>query len=58
MSTTHWTEGAYDTSARGTAQQWPIPVKRPARLTWSKAGGTADGKLVNGLFAYSLFTAR
>ena len=69
MSSTHRTEGAYNTSTRGMAQQWPIPVKRPARLTWSKAGGPAHltwskaggpahGKPVNGLFAYSPFTAR
>ena len=35
----------------------PIPVKRLARLTWSKGGGPAHGKPVNGLFAYSPFTA-
>ena len=29
----------YDTSTRGTAQQRPIPVKRPAHLTWSKVAG-------------------
>ena len=50
--------GAYDTSTRGTAQQRPIPVKRPARLTWSKGGEPAHGKPGNGLFAYSPFTAR
>ena len=58
MSSTHWTEGAYDASTRGTAQQRPIPVKRPAHLTWSKGGGPAHGKPVNGLFAYSPFIAR
>ena len=69
MSSTHWTEGAYDMSIRGTAQQKPIPVKRPARLTWSKGGGPAHltwskggglahGKPVTGMFAYSPFTAR
>ena len=36
----------------------PIPVKRPARLTWSKGGGPAHGKPVNDMFAYSPFTAR
>ena len=55
MSSTHWTEGAYDTSTRGTAQQRPIPVKRPARLTWSKDSGLAHEKPVNGLFANSPF---
>ena len=58
MSFTYWTEGAYDTSTRGTAQQRPIPVKRSARSTWSKGGGPAHGKPVNGLFVYSPFTAR
>ena len=58
MSSTYWTEGAYDTSTRGTAEQRPIPVKRPTRLTWSKGGGPAHGKPVNVLFAYSPFTAR
>ena len=52
----HWTEGAYDTSTRGTAQQRPIPMKRPARFTWSKGGGPAHGK--PGMFAYRPFTAR
>ena len=33
-------------------------MKRPAHLTWSKGGGSAHGKPVNGLFAYSPFTAR
>ena len=33
-------------------------MKRPTRLTWSKGGGPAHGKHVNGLFAYSPFTAR
>ena len=51
-------KGAYDTATRGTAQQRPIPVKRPAHLTWSKGGGPAHGKPVNGLFAYSPVTAR
>ena len=55
---THWTEGAYDTSTRGTTQQGPIPVKRPARFTWSKDGRPAHGKPVNGMFAYSPFTVR
>ena len=27
MSSTHWTQSAYDTSTRGTAQQWPIKFK-------------------------------
>ena len=58
MSSTHWIEGAYDTSTHGTAQQRPIPVKGPARLTWLKGGGPARGKPVNDLFAYSPFTAR
>src|SRR3954471_1562086 len=58
MSSTHWIEGAYDMLTRGTAQQRPIPMKRPARLTWSKGGGPAHGKPVNGLFAYSPFTTR
>ena len=31
-------------------------MKRPTRLTWSKGGGPAHGKPVNGLFAYSPFT--
>ena len=57
MSSAHWTEGAYDTATRGTAQQRPIPVKRPARLT-SKGGWPAHGKPIKGLFAYSPFTAR
>ena len=57
MSSTHWTEGAYDTSTRGMAQQRPIPVKWPARLTWSKGDGLAHGKPINGLIAYSPFTA-
>ena len=39
----------------GMAQQRPIHVKRPARLTWSKGGGPAHGKPVNGIFAYSPF---
>ena len=58
MSSTHWTEGTYDTSTHGTAEQRTIPMKRPARLTWSKGGGMAHRKPVNGLFAYSPFTAR
>ena len=33
-------------------------MKRPARLTWLKGGEPAHGKPVNGLFAYSPFTAR
>ena len=49
--------GAYDTSTRGMTQQRPIPVKRPARLTWSKAGGPAHGKPINSMFEYSPFTA-
>ena len=58
MSSAHWTKGTYDTATRGTAQQRPIPVKRPAHLTWSKGGGLAHEKPVNGLFAYSPFTTR
>ena len=53
-----WAGGAYDTSTHGTAQQRPILVKRPARLTWSKGDGPAHGKHVNGLFVYSPFTSR
>ena len=33
-------------------------MKRPAHLTWSKGGGPAHGQPVNGMFAYSPFTAR
>ena len=40
------TEGAYDTSTRGAAQQRPIHVTRPAHLTWSKGGGSAHGNLL------------
>ena len=29
-------------------------MKRPARLTWSKGGGPAHGKPVNGMFAAHL----
>ena len=28
MSSIHWTGGSYDRSTRGTAPQWPIPVKK------------------------------
>ena len=42
MSSTHWTEGANDTLTRGMAQQRPIPVKRLARLTWSKGNIHVD----------------
>ena len=58
MSSAHWTEGAYDTATCGTAQQRPIPMKRPANLSWSKGGGSAHVKPVKGMFAYSPFTAR
>ena len=50
-------QGAYDTATRGMAQQRPIPVKRPACLTWSKGDEPAHGKPVNDMFAYSPFTA-
>ena len=33
-------------------------MKRLARLTWSKGGGPAHRKPVNGIIAYSPFTAR
>ena len=58
MSSTHWTEGAYDRSTRGMAKQRPIPVKRPAHLTWSKDGGPAQGKPVNDMLPYSPYTTR
>ena len=41
MSSIHWTEGAYDTSTRGTDQQGPIPVKRLARYLLTKSNGLA-----------------
>ena len=54
----HWTEGAYDTSTRGTTQQRPILVKRLADLTWLKGSGPAHKKPVNDVFTYSPFTTR
>ena len=33
-------------------------MKRLPRLTWSKGGGPAHEKPVNGMFGYSPFTAR
>ena len=44
-------------STHGTAQQRLIPVKRPARLTWSKGSRSAHGKLVNGMFTNNPFTS-
>ena len=58
VSSVQWTEGAYHTSTHGTAQQRPIPVKRPACLTWSKGGRPVHEKPINGMFAYNPFTAR
>ena len=51
VSPSHTTDGLNSLSKR------PILVKRLVRLTWSKGGGPAHGKPVNGLFAYSPFTA-